>query len=566
MKLLSISAKNYRTLQNIEIPFSRSYCTISGKNNAGKSCIIRLFSTLFQTDGAFPWVSEDFKIDYKEDKTQWVKPNDPIEIQYVLELSRTDDSALIAFIEKIAEITVPEDTASLKLRYSMPSNEQIKSTVLINGTQVSEGSGKEIDKKIKGSNMLFLYNSTTGHERPFYYGAGRRRLFYEFVMSEEEKKALDEAGKNVERKLRRLTKQHKEGLNTILGRLTDRFDVEFSPPEKFGTRHMPIGINLKDKNVEVPLDDWGSGTKNRTQILMSILQANRIKTTDSQVDKITPVVVVEEPESFLHPSAQSEFGRILRALSEEFGIQIIVTTHSPYMLNRENPRANVLLCRQVRRRKAYETNVVDTTGENWMAPFAEHLGIPPNEFSNWRPVFSSYKSKVLLVEGTTDKEYFEYLYADTLQMEGLSKEIEVVPYGGKDTLKNTLLVQFVLNKFDQVFVTFDHDAESEVKRGLERLSLKETNDFTSLGLHQKGKDCIEGLLPPRVLSTVMARETDLVMKLSSSDSKARKEAKNALKKEYLKEFKAHKDYTKVELQHLAKAVKIINKKFQGTGN
>jgi predicted ATPase len=66
---------------------------------------------------------------------------------------------------------------------------------------------------------------------------------------------------------------------------------------------------------------------------MAILQANRIKTTAPPDDKITPLVVIEEPESFLHPSAQSEFGRILGALSAEFGIQIIATTHSPYMLN-----------------------------------------------------------------------------------------------------------------------------------------------------------------------------------------------------------------------------------------
>ena len=91
---------------------------------------------------------------------------------------------------------------------------------------------------------------------------------------------------------------------------------------------MPLGINLNDRNVDVPLDDWGSGTQNRTRILMAILQAHRIKTTASDDDKITPIVVIEEPESFLHPSAQGEFGRMLRDLSREFGIQIIVTTHS----------------------------------------------------------------------------------------------------------------------------------------------------------------------------------------------------------------------------------------------
>jgi hypothetical protein len=37
--------------------------------------------------------------------------------------------------------------------------------------------------------------------------------------------------------------------------------------------------------------------------------------------------MIEEPECFLHPSAQAEFGRILRDLAEEFQVQVIITTH-----------------------------------------------------------------------------------------------------------------------------------------------------------------------------------------------------------------------------------------------
>lgn len=244
---------------------------------------------------------------------------------------------------------------------------------------------------MKDSNLLFLYNSTR-HE-DVYFGPGRRRMFYDFVMSGEEKKALEEAGRGVERRLKQLARQHKQGLKSMLGRLSDGFDVEFAPFEKFRAGHMPMGINLKDKHVEVPLGDWGSGTQNRTQIMMVILQANRIKTAASPDDKITPIVVIEEPESFLHPSAQSEFGRLLYALSEELGVQIIVTTHSPYMLNRENPESNILLSRRSSHRKAYETCRENTGGDEWMAPFAQHLGIDAAEFSGWRPVFSAYRSK-----------------------------------------------------------------------------------------------------------------------------------------------------------------------------
>jgi predicted ATP-dependent endonuclease of OLD family len=381
------------------------------------------------------------------------------------------------------------------------------------------------------------------------------------MMSEDDRRELDEAGKTIDRRLRRLAREHKEGLNALMGKLSDKYDVEFSTPEGYSSRRMPLGINLKDRNVEVPLNDWGSGTQNRTQILMSILQANRIKTTNSSDDKIIPIVVIEEPESFLHPSAQSEFGRILRNLSSEFGIQTIVTTHSPYMLNQEDPSSNILLCRLNRRRRPYETQVQRTSGNTWMAPFSEHLGISPDEFKSWRPVFSSYKSKVLLVEGPIDRDYFECFQHHSFDGVSLSTDIEVVPYGGKDTLKNTLLLKFVLDKFDQVFVTYDLDAAGEVKAALNRLGLREGSDFAPLGLNQTGRDSIEGLLPERILATVNGRETDLVMGLHSKKNNERLKAKEKLKKKYLEEFQRQTTFTKDDLKYLGHAVKLINTRF-----
>ncbi len=557
MKLISLTAKNFRSLQNIYLNFSTSYCTISGKNNAGKSSVIRLLSLLFGTGENFPWARDSTSLDYKDDFTQWAGAGESIEVAYKLELAREDDPALISFIEKMASFQAEGSAMCLDIQYLASNTEDLKVNVVCAGRSVGSKESKEISKKIRESNLLFLYNSTRRDE-PMYYSGGGNRRFYDFVMSHEEEKELEEAGRNVDKKLRRIAKQHTQGLNAILGRLIERFDVEFSPPGRYSPRHTTLGINLRDKHVEVPLSDWGSGTQNRTQILMSVLQANRIKTTYSLEDKITPFVVIEEPESFLHPSAQSEFGRILGALSAEFGVQIIATTHSPYMLNREDPGSNILLCRESKRGKWSETRLVNTSGPSWMAPFAEHLGINLSEFDSWQPFFAARKSKILLVEGDLDRQYFEEFQRRKFPIETLSREIEVVPYGGKDTLKNTLLVKFVLSKFDRVFITYDQDADEELKKSLPRLGLKVNDDYLPLGESEPGKDCIEGLLPQRVLATVMGRETDLVMKLTSRD---RKEAKQQLKNRYLEEFQKNTDYSKDELKGFEKIIKVINRSF-----
>jgi hypothetical protein len=95
-------------------------------------------------------------------------------------------------------------------------------------------------------------------------------------------------------------------------------------------------------------------------ILMTLFRARQTSQSEASASKITPIIVIEEPESFLHPSAQAEFGRILQDLSAEFQVQVIVTTHSPYMLSKEKPTSNLLLERSTSYGQLRETRLVDT--------------------------------------------------------------------------------------------------------------------------------------------------------------------------------------------------------------
>ncbi|MBF0852036.1 AAA family ATPase [Gluconobacter sp. R75690] len=553
MKVVGIKATNYKVFSDIDIKFHKNYCTISGQNNAGKSTIIKLLTWILERTSS-PWFSERNSISYKEDKTQWIKNEEPINLRYSFVFYRSEDPALVSFIEKIAEREIKDEVNNLYISYEINISDDIALSVFINDHKVDDKSAKEIERRIKASNLLFVHNSTR-QEDDIYYSDGRRRIFFDFVISPSERKILDEANKTIEKQIRKLAKDHVSGLTDILGKLKEKYDVELAPPEKVSARRMHLGINLKDKNVDMPIDEWGSGTQNRTHILMAILRANKIKTAESIDEKITPIVLVEEPESFLHPSAQAEFGRVLRHLSEEFGIQIIVTTHSPYMLNQEEPSSNILLCRKTHRGKLVESQIINTDGDEWMVPFSEQLGISPKEFALLRPIFGVDKTKSLLVEGPIDKEYFDFLTENDLNCDKLNKEIEVTPYGGKDTLKNTVLVKFLLSKFDKVFVTFDLDAERECSAALERAGI-DKSDFCANGIRAPGKDCIEGLLPTRILSEVNGAETDLIMKLGSNTD--RKSAKNELKKKYLECFKKYKDYSQEELKHLNNLIRKIN--------
>src|SRR5690606_22748084 len=186
-------------------------------------------------------------------------------------------------------------------------------------------------------------------------------------------------------------------------------DINLTVPG-FSFEKVPYEISLGEKDFDIPLDGWGSGTKNRTLILKSLFNAKKFLEISESTRKIAPIVLIEEPESFLHPSAQAEFGKLLQDLATEFKIQIITTTHSPFLLSSlDDPTSNILLERRIEKRKLRETVKVDTTGPDWKKPFALALGIEGPEFDNIRNAFFSQSKALLLVEGETDKEYLELL-------------------------------------------------------------------------------------------------------------------------------------------------------------
>jgi putative ATP-dependent endonuclease of OLD family len=138
----------------------------------------------------------------------------------------------------------------------------------------------------------------------------------------------------------------------------------------------------------------------------------------------------------------------------------------------------------------------------------------------------------------------------------------VVEYGGKSTLKNTTLLQFILRKFDRVFITYDLDAASETQDALRKISIEYLENSLPLGMKGDGKDCIEGLLPAQVIKAVFNRETDLVIAVTSGDNTARKKARDQLKKKYLEEFLSTNNITRQKVPNLLDVIKKINHFFK----
>lgn len=538
MKIEKVIISNYKTLENIDISINTFYTALCGKNNAGKSSLIQVIKNILGYEvGPFDDIN-DFDVNYKEDFTVWKQPKtDPICFCVMLRLFSAYDTGLIKFIETFVKA---EDSASLpekesySLRISIKFHKE-KNTpeieIQFEEKKLDDYPTREVITKIRNSKTLIFHDSTEVRRN-----YGRYHGFYD-DFSQAERESIKLKSQTLQKEFKKISERHKKDLTDLLGRLNEKYDINLTVPG-FSFEKVPYEISLGEKDFDIPLDNWGSGTKNRTLILKSLFNAKKFLETADSSRKIAPIVLIEEPESFLHPSAQAEFGKLLQDLATEFQIQIITTTHSPFLLSSlDDPTSNILLERKIDKKRLRETYKVDTSGQDWKKPFALALGIEGAEFDNIRNVFFSQSNKLLLVEGETDKEYFELLRKEEHGKNRLDFDGEIYAYGGYGTLNNTVMLKFLKEKYSNLIVTLDLDAYNQVKSSLATLKMENERDYFKVGIDKGGKRAVEGLLPESVYSKVWAANSDLVLQTQSDNKDEAKTAKDQLKKLYLEEFK-----------------------------
>jgi len=476
------------------------------------------------------WDEPEFSL--KNDYTKWLETepkNRFIRVEIDLRISAESDTGLFEFFCDYLNL----DSVSNELNLNIAVKHGFDGAEIEVAVQNQRFDGRKAQEVLKRlqTSKTFLFHSST--DPPPHYRRGFSMVLGD--IGDEYGAKLEHSKKAVDRVLQRIAREQQEEIENLLGRLADKYKVGLTIPS-FDIRYFPYELTLGDRKVAVGLDDWGSGTRNRTLVLLKIFRAKQVADSMPSASKVTPVIVVEEPESFLHPLAQAEFGRVLQDLSEEFEVQIIVTTHSPYLLSQDRPESNILLKRRGVRRQLRATERADTTGTRWMEPFALALGIADDEFRPWRELFFSKPAALLLVEGQTDKKYFELLRDPAHGANRLEFKGEIFSYDGKDTLKNQALLRFIKDRVGALFITFDLDAEAVVEKPLQALGFVKRSSYLAIGEDAPGKKNIEGLLPERIRTAVYSENADVVQALTGS-TEERRGAHARLKLLLLERFK-----------------------------
>ncbi len=341
MKIVSFSVKNFRSITNAhKIPIFDKNVLI-GPNNEGKSNILQgLILTLqylissnstrrfphYYNDDEFSYISYDWKRDFPI-PLQNRNSEDSSDFTIEFELSPDEKKQ---FNKKIGSNL----SNNLILNISFYRDKvNFKTTIPGKATKEKTKIYRIIAEFFK-NHFNFQYIPAVRTAR-YAIDIVENLLSIELSQLEEDKKYLE--------LIKQLESLQKPVLKNLASRLTTSIS-EFIPDVKkieLSTRRIlrrairrSCSISIDD-GVLTDLIQKGDGIK--SLVAISLLRHSSKKVSRNR----NLILAIEEPESHLHPAAIHRLGSVLSEISTEQ--QVIITTHSPLLVDRLNINNNIIV-------------------------------------------------------------------------------------------------------------------------------------------------------------------------------------------------------------------------------
>ncbi|MBU9261714.1 ATP-dependent nuclease [Burkholderia multivorans] len=381
MKITKVEIRRYRAFdRQVTIPL-RDFTVVTGPNNLGKSTVLsalELFFSYFERRSSRirRVGSYSYDIDYPKRYQGRSGRRWPTEISVEMELDEQDvvliKGELDHDLEPTIKVTIKFEwddlTKSFRARYYV------------------SGVPKELHEG------LFVW--LADHVRYVYISAERgvtnfRRTIYDELVSG----ALARISRSKQRlqALERLFEDVKAEIAVVETELVGELrqylpsvkELNFSIDDWSLERLVSVNDVIVDDGAKTLLRHKGDGFK--SLFSMSLLQY-----VATQKSTRNLIFAIEEPEAHLHSSAIYEIKDALRKLSSDF--QIICTTHSPILIQRDDVKANVIV-----ESSGHEADFYSTArAAGKLEDIRKSLGIKPHENMTTAEV-------VIVVEGASEE-------------------------------------------------------------------------------------------------------------------------------------------------------------------
>ena len=192
----------------------------------------------------------------------------------------------------------------------------------------------------------------------------------------------------------------------------EKIDLYFTPLDSFDF-YKTLDLLVKEEGFTISAQEMGEGMQNA--IVLAILQAFE------ETQKQGAILLIEEPEMFLHPQMQRSLYKTLRRIGEKN--QVIYTTHSPHFVAVPDYQQVVLVRKSSGSTKIFLSTLPADKARR--EKLIEELDAERNELF--------FATRLLIVEGDTEKLAFpEYCKALGIDLD--QSGATIIEVGGKRNL------------------------------------------------------------------------------------------------------------------------------------
>lgn len=226
MRIARLTTKNYRTLENIDLRFPSFYSAICGRNDAGKTNVVRAIRCLMKEDAPFPYESET-EFSLKNDFTKWIDPDSKtrsISVAIELVINADSDAGLFEFFRDYLGLVGVAQELNISVTVTHGSDGSVVQ-VSVHEQEFDGLKAQEVLKRLQTS-RTFLFHNSTDPDPTF------RRGFLGALgdISEEYADKLENSKKSLDRLLRRIAREQQQEIEGLLGRLADKYKVGLTIP------------------------------------------------------------------------------------------------------------------------------------------------------------------------------------------------------------------------------------------------------------------------------------------------------------------------------------------------
>lgn len=491
MLLKSFTIKNYRSIFEIKnMEFSKTLTTFIGKNNQGKSNILKAIALVFDIISYYSSMSLIRRpISYRDINYSW--ENDfPEQRQNRKKYSQNTTIIVNILLD-------PENLAELKdilkIRISDELNIEVtfykeqRPTLKVYFKRIPKNNFEEREIIIKICN--WLSDKITFQYIPAIRTDELADNIANSIISLELSQLAPQKREKLELALRQITELQKPILKKLAQNLSSTLkdfvpDIKKVTLDERRSSYRYARRYSEDSDFYIKIDD-GSNTvlEQKGDGIKSLVTLGMMRQKGGSSIGKGLILAIEEPESHLHPAAIRQISRVINDISLKN--QIILTSHSPLFVNRNNILENII----VENNSAYKPNNIRDIRNTLGVIISDNL------------INAEF---MLVVEGLTDKKFLKkYITKSSKSLSKLFEEgrLDFEVLNGVCNLEHSL--NKLSNMSSKYFCILDSDQISIdcVKKSKASALLSTNLEEVSYYTIEKNKETeLEDLINPKAYS------------------------------------------------------------------